>query len=897
MPLTPAQAEAAARRALEINPANANQRRTVARTPIGRRGGPRRLVVVVGQKWPASGVRLTVQFLDNPGADLRARFLLHMNAWNKTANVRFAETRATGQVRIARLDSPEDMAGYWSYIGTEILGIEEDQPTLNLEGFTMHTSEAEFRRVVRHEAGHTLGFEHEHMRSALVKLIDRRKAFVYFDRTQGWTAEETKAQVLTPLAAKSIMGTAESDPLSIMCYQIPSEITKGGKAIPGGRDINPKDFAFAGSIYPKRIAAPSAEVEDAPLSPKESGRARGTATLDPADGDTFHLVIMDDSEPVRRDAGRQRKSGEDGGATSAQEAKRPRYVRVFASYGGARVTAAMRLRAEATEQPTHFGSIIRVHERIRNYTNREQGSLPSDVELAAFGEQLFETLFPGDVRRLYDEARSRQRGRKLDFVFTSMIPWIAEKPWEFAYDPGRRSFLATEEIHFVRNVLTAIPADVTPLQAGPLRILVAAAQPIGFGCLSVSQEVEVIRRGFEPLIQAGLVEVEVLARATPSGIHERLSMGNYPIVHFIGHGVFDERTQEGALVFEDSRGGELILGERPLREILCQRGVSLVFLNACQSGSGGRADFNKGVAQALVAHGLPALVANQYSVLDSSATSFAQHFYWSLARGQSVGRAASEARIAVNYGIQGDPIDWAVPVVYARDPNMALRAAPDSQTTLPPTPILAAARRAPKGRSLRVAVWDIDGVFPALQHTLDGMNEAQSVFGFELVDISSPIDAWDLEQRADDGTPYLWAEKLARRLESKTVELRVNVLACITRHWLRDDDWLNLYGWWPDNQKPPVVIFSCAGFEGLAAEGPETNRAIANLTVTGLAGFLGELGSHEQGAKSCPLAFNQNREFDHLTGAQSFDKPCGAKLRKKLPREFPALEALLKAFR
>jgi hypothetical protein len=147
------------------------------------------------------------------------------------------------------------MSGYWSYIGTEILEIADDEPTLNLEGFTMQESDAEFRRVVRHEAGHTLGFEHEHMRAALVKRIDRQKAYAYFDRTQGWTKKEVDDQVLTPLNAKSIMGTTEADPLSVMCYQIPGSITKDGKTIPGGKDINAKDFAFAGSLYPKRIAA------------------------------------------------------------------------------------------------------------------------------------------------------------------------------------------------------------------------------------------------------------------------------------------------------------------------------------------------------------------------------------------------------------------------------------------------------------------------------------------------------------------------------------------------------------------------------------------------------------------------------------------------------------------
>ena len=113
--------ESATRRAIEVNPANAVEHRQVIRTPAGRRGGARRLAVVVGRRWPASGVKLTVQFLDGTKPELRRRILLHMNAWSRSANVSFLETRSSGQVRIARLDSPEDMAGYWSYVGTCLL--------------------------------------------------------------------------------------------------------------------------------------------------------------------------------------------------------------------------------------------------------------------------------------------------------------------------------------------------------------------------------------------------------------------------------------------------------------------------------------------------------------------------------------------------------------------------------------------------------------------------------------------------------------------------------------------------------------------------------------------------------------------------------------------------------
>ncbi len=268
--------EAASRRAIALNPANAHEERRIARIVGGRRDGERRIAVVVGRRWPVTGVRLTVSFMDNASAPLRARILRHMNAWGEAANVRFSETNDTGQVRISRLDSPTDMAGFWSYVGTEILEIEPDQPTLNLEAFTMKTSESEFRRVVRHEAGHTLGFDHEHMRADIVARIDRAKAVKYFFRTDRWTPKEVEEQVLTPLARKSIMGTKESDPLSIMCYQLPGAIMKDGKGVPGGVDINPRDYAFSAALYPKD--PPAAAAASAGASGSGDDRLAGGAS-------------------------------------------------------------------------------------------------------------------------------------------------------------------------------------------------------------------------------------------------------------------------------------------------------------------------------------------------------------------------------------------------------------------------------------------------------------------------------------------------------------------------------------------------------------------------------------------------------------------------------------------
>jgi len=215
---------------------------------------PEFISVLTTKYWGPAGVNLSVSFMDNPPKALRDRILSHLNAWSKKANVTFRFTARQGQVRIARL--PGD--GYWSYVGTDVLSIPLEEPTMNLDSFTMTTSESEYKRVVRHEAGHTLGFPHEHMRRQLVALIDRQKAIAHFGATQGWDEEMVQLQVLTPLEDGSLISTEHADPKSIMCYHIPGFLTKNGQPILGGTDIIKADHDFTAKIYPRPKKRPSA---------------------------------------------------------------------------------------------------------------------------------------------------------------------------------------------------------------------------------------------------------------------------------------------------------------------------------------------------------------------------------------------------------------------------------------------------------------------------------------------------------------------------------------------------------------------------------------------------------------------------------------------------------------
>ena len=172
----------AAQDAIRINPANAPPvellAEAVARSMIALDAGilqPYSLAVLTNKYWGATGVDLTVGFMEPIDDALADRIISHGNAWGQSplgrkSNVKFRRTKTDPDIRISR-----EGGGYWSYLGTDNRSIPKTQPTMTLSGFTMQSSEAEFKRVVRHEFGHALGFPHEQALPGILALLDFEK--------------------------------------------------------------------------------------------------------------------------------------------------------------------------------------------------------------------------------------------------------------------------------------------------------------------------------------------------------------------------------------------------------------------------------------------------------------------------------------------------------------------------------------------------------------------------------------------------------------------------------------------------------------------------------------------------------------------------------------------------
>ena len=289
----------------------------------------------------------------------------------------------------------------------------------------------------------------------------------------------------------------------------------------------------------------------------------------------------------------------------------------------------------------------------------------------AFGGRLFQAVFSGDVRGCLrsslDDAGRQGAGLRVRMRLAE-APELTDVPWEFLYNPALNRFLVLSvETPLVRYV--DLPERIRPLTVKPpLKVLVMISCPSDYPQLDVEQEWTRLRQALGDLEQRGLVALERLEDATLLALQRRLRREEYHIFHFMGHGGFDERAQDGVLLLEDAAGRSSPASGQYLGTLLHdERTLRLAVLNACEGARTSRADPFAGTAQSVVQQGIPAVVAMQFEITDDAAVTLAHEFYAALADGYPVDAALAEARKAIF--AQENDVEWGTPVLYMRAPD------------------------------------------------------------------------------------------------------------------------------------------------------------------------------------------------------------------------------------
>ncbi len=298
-----------------------------------------------------------------------------------------------------------------------------------------------------------------------------------------------------------------------------------------------------------------------------------------------------------------------------------------------------------------------------------------DLEAAKrFGGQLFRTIFTGELlsqlRCSVDHAHDHGHGLRLRLRLKG-VPELGELPWEFLYDNEQDHFIATSTMTPMVRYLD-LPQSVSTLRVrAPLHVLVVIAGPRNLPQLDSEGEWQRLKKSLAPLEASGAIVLERLSDGTLATLRRRARGEPFHILHFVGHGGFDEVAGDGVLHFENATGlSDPIPGVMLGNILRDHETLRLAVLNACEGARQSNQNPFSGVAQSLCQQRMPAVIAMQFEISDDAAKTFAEEFYGAIGDGLPVDAAVSEARKALYSGRFGQ--EWATPVLYMRSPSGAL---------------------------------------------------------------------------------------------------------------------------------------------------------------------------------------------------------------------------------
>ena len=286
------------------------------------------------------------------------------------------------------------------------------------------------------------------------------------------------------------------------------------------------------------------------------------------------------------------------------------------------------------------------------------------VDVKEYGRRLGDALLSGDVGRAFRASLTTATGQGKDLrlrLRLDAVPDLDPVPWEYLYDARLGRFLTLSQETPIVRLLDSLERPPVVTVDPPLKVLVMISSPTDMPELAVEREEQLLRATTGDLVNSGRLAITVLEDATLTAL-QRALLDEYHVLHFIGHGGFDQQAQEGVLVLEREDGtAHRVSGARLGTLLHDARAMQLAVLNACEGARTSGRDAFSGVGQALVRQGLPAVVAMQTEISDRAALVFSHEFYWFLTRGLGIDAAICEVRKAM--AVSDEASEWGTAVL------------------------------------------------------------------------------------------------------------------------------------------------------------------------------------------------------------------------------------------
>ena len=313
-----------------------------------------------------------------------------------------------------------------------------------------------------------------------------------------------------------------------------------------------------------------------------------------------------------------------------------------------------------------------IHSSELKGVGENQPSSQSGRLMQQLGIYLYRWLFTSTIENSLSHSQGIASGQRTPLRIRLDIrdPDLIALPWEIMQtEAGKPPLSLGPQILLSRTTSDVEHLSIPRCEPYLKILLVLGRNHLGISApLNLSQEASLLAQTMEKGFQSGSsgnsvpCQVDVLLQPTAEIIKSHLEKGGYTLFFYGGHGL------------PGSDGGMLLLGKTTLSgmdlaQMLTQSRVTLAVFNSCWGAQpvrtpDGIAISRSSLAEVLIHHGVPAVLAMRDAIADPEALTFIQSLAQSLAERMPIDLAVAMARQQLLALYRFNQPAWTLPVLY-----------------------------------------------------------------------------------------------------------------------------------------------------------------------------------------------------------------------------------------